>query len=865
MKRMKRLLALLAAGVMTVSMLPATVNAEENVTDSVYEETNSYALNYGAKKYGPYNFEYPSPYYPELTYKHVNDTYTERTGVNCLYNTLNSEEYINVYCVDEYTRLINNRFYQRVNLEDSDFYSDETAAQLRSIVLKGFPHTSVEKLAEAANVEDLTLGEAVHATQLAIWQTAYGDELIINSYVKKIEAWWNDKQCRYHDLCMEEINSGYAVEDNIETISEHVEKVYNYLLSLEPTEPQEVAVSNASFIEWSSSPLLTENEDGTYDVTVSATVNVVEKSGDALTMSAVLDDYFTTVDLSNGEQEVSLTIKNVPSDSVQGKVTLAIDGIQTVSDVYMFEVDGERETAQRLIGYSDIQLPVHAEVVVEPERILNFYKTTKIAIGVDGNGETVYSRLPLSGITFDIYFVADLDDYVSGAITLPETIDIGSLGDPTYHYPEYTVTTDESGKASISLSKNGLPDGVYVVKEREHVAIEKPVDPFYIMLPATNDDGDGWVYEITVEPKNTVESAPEIKKDVNEIENNSDTVNAGEEFTWIVRGDVPSDIKDAKSYVITDTLDYRLTYAENLVVKVEPETAEADNSTETENVLIEGTDYALTVTDKDISDDTAATKEIVVSLTASGMRKVAKIVGDNSEDYEVRVYFNTIVDEDASMGTNIPNQATLNYTNSVNFDFEVDSDIPEVYTCGINIYKYDVKNTEKALQGAEFMVARKATAAEIADQNVKTSALVTGSGTIEEVVYVKFYNNAELSGDRVNTVVTGEDGKAVIYGLEEVFETVTVDGVETTQTASYYLVETKAPSGYNLLSYPVTVKLDRDSHLEANRVEVANSNAFTLPTTGGVGTTIFTVSGMSIVAVAVFLMIRNRRKEDELA
>ena len=82
---------------------------------------------------------------------------------------------------------------------------------------------------------------------------------------------------------------------------------------------------------------------------------------------------------------------------------------------------------------------------------------------MDGNGETVYSRLPLSGITFDIYFVADLDDYVSGAITLPETIDIGSLGDPTYHYPEYTVTTDESGKASISLSKNGLPDGVYVV------------------------------------------------------------------------------------------------------------------------------------------------------------------------------------------------------------------------------------------------------------------------------------------------------------------------------------------------------------------------------------------------------------------
>ena len=79
---------------------------------------------------------------------------------------------------------------------------------------------------------------------------------------------------------------------------------------------------------------------------------------------------------------------------------------------------------------------------------------------------------------------------------------------------------------------------------------------------------------------------------------------------------------------------------------------------------------------------------------------------ENYDEYEVRVYFNAKIDEDASVGEAILNQATLNYTNSVNFKYETESDEPYVYTCGINIYKHDAKDSNKALEGAKFKLAK---------------------------------------------------------------------------------------------------------------------------------------------------------------
>lgn len=383
----------------------------------------------------------------------------------------------------------------------------------------------------------------------------------------------------------------------------------------------------------------------------------------------------------------------------------------------------------------------------------------------------------------------------------------------------------------------------------------------------TADDGSGLIYEVNLQPKNEVYT-PAINKDVIEIDNDRASVDAAETFTWIVRTNVPKDIENAKSYVITDTIDYRLTYDGNLVVKVEEKTAEADDSDVTandneavDNVLILDEDYTVVVkadgeeapaaaeaTEGELDDAGVvdiSTTELIVTLTKEGMEKVAKLAGNAADNMEIRVYFDTKVDKDAMVGEEIPNQATLIYTNSANFEFEVDSDKPIVYTCGISLEKYDAKDRGILLDGAEFKLAKVATEEEIQNDKIKTETLVIAKGKPEEVIFVDFYDSEDWTKEKVNAVTT-IGGKALLYGLEE---------------GTYYLVETKAPEGYNLLSYPIPVTLDVVSH--QNTVAVANSNNFVLPGTGGIGTTIFTLVGAALTLGSGAVLAGKKRKEDE--
>ncbi len=125
------------------------------------------------------------------------------------------------------------------------------------------------------------------------------------------------------------------------------------------------------------------------------------------------------------------------------------------------------------------------------------------------------------------------------------------------------------------------------------------------------------------------------------------------------------------------------------------------------------------------------------------------------------------------------------------------------------------------------------------------------------------------------TLTSDVNGNFVVIGLDE---------------GTYYLKETKAPSGYNLLSSPITVIInatdvhnleydgtnasseltgieitvngnttsgDTDSGIVSAKVE--NNSGSVLPETGGIGTTIFYVGGAIIVVGAVILLIVKRR------
>ena len=109
-------------------------------------------------------------------------------------------------------------------------------------------------------------------------------------------------------------------------------------------------------------------------------------------------------------------------------------------------------------------------------------------------------------------------------------------------------------------------------------------------------------------------------------------------------------------------------------------------------------------------------------------------------------------------------------------------------------------------------------------------------------------------------------GKITIKGLDDATE--------------YYLYETKAPAGYNRLTDAVKFKITAtyndtgDSYTNVTAavndvdqssvsVQVANNKGSTLPSTGGIGTTLFYVIGGVLMAVAAVLLVTKKRMNNK--
>jgi LPXTG-motif cell wall-anchored protein len=118
-----------------------------------------------------------------------------------------------------------------------------------------------------------------------------------------------------------------------------------------------------------------------------------------------------------------------------------------------------------------------------------------------------------------------------------------------------------------------------------------------------------------------------------------------------------------------------------------------------------------------------------------------------------------------------------------------------------------------------------------------------------------------------NTVETPENGAVVITGLE---------GIST-----YYLKETVAPDGYNLLTDPVAVTIvedvkDKDGNVTEQKgsnitvagatyyvnhtaINVENFSGVELPSTGGEGTMLMITIGTMVAMAFAVLMITQKK------
>ncbi len=102
----------------------------------------------------------------------------------------------------------------------------------------------------------------------------------------------------------------------------------------------------------------------------------------------------------------------------------------------------------------------------------------------------------------------------------------------------------------------------------------------------------------------------------------------------------------------------------------------------------------------------------------------------------------------------------------------------------------------------------------------------------------------------IEQITTDETGRFWIRGLD---------------SSTYYLHEIKAPTSYNKLAKPVTVQISSEgvlSHNESGNVtyiRIQNGTGTEMPSTGGIGTTIFYVLGSILLVGAAVLLITKKR------
>lgn len=803
--------------VMLLSMLQCV--SVDVLAEDGYQATNPYVLSFGAHPSSVDVYAQFSRLVPTLTYNGVTvEGYSIIFGLTDDYNNI---DFQSLYCTDMPVDAMDESYYQRLNLEDST-YASAVANRLRGVLLGTYPYITVEKLVENSGITGLTKSEAIVGSQLAIWQLAHGDNVKVTDFISfygySVSAGSSAEQKE-----LDNEGKAYLASSAEEQAAskQRIEQLYRYLLNLPQVAASKTVASSASFVSKSETPTVTDNGDGTCNVTVETTVDVQLDGGDSLVLTAHMagGEYYTSQPLSNGSQTYTLTIPNVPAANAGDTVTLAIDGTQYAKDVYLVDADGIRGVSQSMIGVLEGTLPVHAETDVSPDRVLNIQKT-------DGNGDG------LENISFDVYYVGSLDAYLDGTLgigTKPTEADIKAYG--CAENLVGTLTTDASGYASLNF---GTQDGVYLVKELQNDAIAGTVDPFFVTLPDySRGEGDSPAYTITAQPKNTVwEEKIDIKKDVTKIDNEEDTYDVGEDHSWIIRTSIPRTLSSGKAYTITDTLDARLTYQ-----KIEKVVLADENDDEVLTLTAER-DYTVshekrTETEQD---------HITVSLTSQGMKTVAQKAGDDYDKYELRTYLVAKINQKASMGENIPNQAYISFTNNVGKRYSDESDIPKIHTGGVQLKKADQRDNEVVLSGATFAVYREATAYDLAE-NVPYEEFTIGE-TIRKLIKVSFYPTSDLTGEKGYSLTTDEYGMGYIYGLAY---------------GEYYLVETEAPAGYRKPMEPLAFTVNSESHLVEKTIVVENYAGTELPSTGGVGTGIFTGLGLCLVIGASVVLITRKR------
>lgn len=419
------------------------------------------------------------------------------------------------------------------------------------------------------------------------------------------------------------------------------------------------------------------------------------------------------------------------------------------------------------------------------------------------------------------------------------------------------LKTDDNGKITV----DGLSQGTY-----RFIETNRGDNDGYIMDGAT-------VYMFTVNPEGTItyndqteknititvkNEKPDMTKQVKERDKDNwkqdADYNVGDMVPYKITIDVPSNITKLKEFTLTDT-------PTNLDDKTDTVSLQCDNADVDKNaysVAKEG-EHGFKITFITEKMALYAGKQIVVTYNAELLSTAVTTTKGNPNTAKLE-YSNKILPKQDDKDN--PNKPESPDTKPGKDSIE---DNAVVYTFKLQIQK-NAADTNKGLDGVTF------------DLYKKVSAGTEGALSTEEAD--KFGFESASTWKKVETLTTRDGGKVEKSGLAN---------------GTYYLVETKTAEGYNLLKAPVKVELNivyttttktewvTDENgvktLVKNEITktefkegsatstgthtetIINKKGFTLPTTGGMGTVLFSIAGFALMAGAAFVLLKGRRKD----
>lgn len=363
-------------------------------------------------------------------------------------------------------------------------------------------------------------------------------------------------------------------------------------------------------------------------------------------------------------------------------------------------------------------------------------------------------------------------------------------------------------------------------------------------------------------------------------DNTNGSVEVGQTVTYTLTGKVPS-TTGYKSYVykVSDIMSDGLTFNGDVEVKFGNITVYKRTSEGTETTDTFDATYSSSV-DRTVKNvNTKATSNCFT--IQFDMAKEA--IQNTYVNQAITITYTAKVNSNAITHDEENNKAVLEYSNDPTDSTKTtptEEKDTHTYSFNVVIDKYEKDTTSKKLAGATFALYKY-------DTDTTTKLYYKQDSSTKEVSWVKDLTkdgsaSTVKEADNITRVTTDDKGAGEFDGLK---------------AGTYYLVETAAPDGYNKLTadipvvitvkaqseetepYSISATVDSQTATVAHKVDnqitnadddgtydndvtasIANNTGSLLPSTGGIGTTIFYVIGGCLVAAAAVILIARKRR-----